>query len=97
MTIKLLCELFSDAHGMNLKTLVEHVDIKIGQICCLGTVKSNPGHESLDYVQTTPLFTISWDAIIYKHFTIWKYKQQQQNCKYIYWKWRTQEIRHIWN
>lgn len=70
MSIKRLCELFSDAHGMNLKTLVDHVDIKIGQICCFGTVKSNPGHKSLDCVQTTPLFTIPWDAIIYTEFTI---------------------------
>lgn len=57
-----------------LKTLADHVNIKIGQICCFGTVKSNPGYKSLDYVQTTPLFTISWYAIIYTYSTTWKYK-----------------------
>lgn len=69
MTINLSCELFSVVHGMNLKTLADHVNIKIGQICCFGTVKSDTGHKSLDYAQTTPLFTILWYAIIYTHST----------------------------
>lgn len=69
MTINLSCELFSVAHGMNLKTLADHANIKIGQICCFGTVKSDTGHKSLDYEQTTPLFTILWYAIIYTHST----------------------------
>lgn len=54
---------------MNLKTLADHVNIKIGQICHFGTVKSNTGHKSLDYAQTTPLFTIPWYTIIYTHTT----------------------------
>lgn len=69
MRANLSCQLFSVAHGMNLKTLADHANIKIGQICHFGTVKSNTGHKSLDYAQTTPLFPIPWYTIIYTHTT----------------------------
>lgn len=69
MTTNLSCKLFSVPHGMNLKTLADHVNIKIGQKCHFGIVKSNTGHKSLDYAQTTPLFTIPWYAIICTHST----------------------------